>query len=59
MKNILFLVILSISIYPHAQHVHQYLTIEGYNLLKNYVGEDIPQFLSHLSNDPVGPPWTN
>jgi hypothetical protein len=59
MKNFLLflsLFLFSISIFAHKQHVHQYLTVQGYNLLKNYVGQDILPFSSHLDNGPVGPP---
>jgi hypothetical protein len=36
------------QVLPHAQHVHQYLTVEGYNLLRQQLGTDLPSLLSHL-----------
>lgn len=43
MKNIVLFILLFTSISSaHREHVHQYLCIEGYNLLRNQVGFDIP-----------------
>ncbi len=56
---IMSFLIFYVSTNAHQQHVHQYLTQEGYKLLKNYIGGDITQMLSHLGNGPVGPIWTN
>ncbi|AFH50035.1 Hypothetical protein IALB_2332 [Ignavibacterium album JCM 16511] len=49
MKKILFFVVLitSVSI-AHRQHVHQYITIEAYNLLKLSIGYDIPTLQSRI-----------
>lgn len=63
MKKIVF-VILSIIIlqnlsFANRQHVHQYFTKEAYYLLRDYLNTDIPVMLTHLDNEPVGPPWTN
>jgi|GEM_PF-3651978 len=60
MKSVLILLLfISTITFAHKQHVHQYLTTEGYNLLKNYIGCEIPQMVTHLNNDPVGPSWSN
>lgn len=61
MKNSIFILLLLTftSIYAHKQHVHQYLTKEGYYLLRNYIGGDISQMVAHLDNSPVGSPWEN
>ncbi len=56
---IVLLSLISTSIYAHKQHVHQYITKEGYYLLRNYLGNDIPEMVNHLENSPVGPAWEN
>jgi len=61
MKNctIILLLLMVTSIQAHKQHVHQYLTKEGYYLLRNYIGGDIDQMLVHFDNGSVGPPCQN
>ncbi|MCL5028924.1 MAG: hypothetical protein M1480_07880 [Bacteroidetes bacterium] len=61
MKKIFFLIFIIVTnSFPHKQHVHRYLAIEGYNLLKNYIGTDIPHMNQHvdISGD-ILPPWTS
>ncbi|GIK21416.1 MAG: hypothetical protein BroJett005_08300 [Ignavibacteriota bacterium] len=49
MKKILCFIILITSIsFAHRQHVHQYLTIEAYNLLKLQLGYDITRLQEKL-----------
>lgn len=49
MKKILVLIILITSIsFAYRQHVHQYLTIEAYNLLKLQLGYDIMRLQEKL-----------
>ena len=50
-----FIISISISIYAHKQHVHQYLTKEAYYQLRDYLGHDIPEMLAHLDNGCQGP----
>ncbi len=47
-KLIILLLLFSSFIYAHRHHAHQYITIEAYNLLKLYVGCDIPTLQSRL-----------
>lgn len=59
-KTILLLLIsINIAILAHQQHVHQYLSKEGYYYLKSYLNSDIPEMLAHLDNGSVGTSWTN
>lgn len=49
MKKIFLIVLFITSIaYAHRQHVHQYITIEAYNLLKLQLGYDITKLYSKL-----------
>ncbi len=61
MKKAFLLILISItSIFPHKQHVHRYLTIEAYNLLKNHYGCDIPIMSQHVDiQGSIPPPWTS
>jgi len=56
---IILLFVISTFTYAHKQHVHQYLTKEGYYLLRNYIGREVPQMVDHLDNATVGPKWSN
>jgi len=38
-------------VFAHKQHVHQYFVREGYNVLQLYLGNDIPQIVSHIGSD--------
>ncbi len=59
-KTILLLLIsINIAILAHKQHVHQYLSKEGYYYLKSYLNSDIPEMLAHLDNGSVGSSWSN
>lgn len=49
MKKAILIILFFTSInFAHRQHVHQYITIEAYNLLKLTIGYDIPTLLSRL-----------
>lgn len=60
-KIIIFILILAFNclVEAHNQHVHQYITKEGYYLLKNSLNADIGEMLARLDNGPVGPSWSN
>ncbi|MCL4512127.1 MAG: T9SS type A sorting domain-containing protein [Bacteroidetes bacterium] len=68
MKKISFVILLLLGAanvsYPHRQHVHQRCVVEGYNLLKKWIGGDVSQLVNHVggvqggSYDYVGAaPW--
>lgn len=57
--KILILLLLNTFILAHEQHVHQYLTVEAYYLLKQFLGYDIDEMLLHLNDGPVSGKWTN
>jgi len=68
MKEILLtatvLLITSSVAFSHRQHVHQTCAVEGYNLLKKWIGGDVPPMTDHIggvqggSTDYVGTaPW--
>lgn|GEM_PF-5725720 len=50
MKKLLLLIFVFATtlIFGHRQHVHQYLTMEAYRLLRLHIGHDIPKILERL-----------
>ncbi|MBZ0200109.1 MAG: hypothetical protein K8H86_09595 [Ignavibacteriaceae bacterium] len=53
---LLTLFLFSGNLLSHKQHVHQRLSIEGYGLLKNWLGRDIPTMLDRLIDNTGGSP---
>ncbi len=54
MKKILFILCFGALVnngLAHNQHVHQYLTIEAYNLLRLHLGFDIPILQGKLGGE--------
>lgn len=47
-KVILIILFFSSIIFAYRQHVHQYISIEAYNLLKLSTGYDIPTLQSRI-----------
>ena len=49
-KSIMIISILCITniLFAHRQHVHQYLTIEAYNLLRTQLSKDIDGLKDHI-----------
>ena len=53
---LLILFLFSGNLLSHKQHVHQRLSTEGYDLLKNWLGRDIPTMLDRLIDNAGGSP---
>ncbi|MDP4175035.1 MAG: T9SS type A sorting domain-containing protein [Bacteroidota bacterium] len=53
---VLFLSFMSYSniLHAHSERVHQYVAIEAYNLLKLYLGTDVPQILNNMGSRETG-----
>lgn len=55
LKILLFVFVLSTTIHPHSERVHQYLAREAYKLLKLYLGnKDIPIIQNNLGYKETG-----
>ncbi len=62
MKRIVLLIVIELlmirSAFAHQQHAHVEITKEAYQLLKIYLGQDIPDMFTRLGDFPIGPgPW--
>jgi hypothetical protein len=64
MRKIIFLIVSLIFIslsFGHDQKVHVYFVREGYNLLKLWLGYDVPKLRDHINFeyiDSISGPWT-